>query len=156
MRSSLQKTNKFFLVNACKKPHTKLSYSPKFHPLKYRFSLRNSSSKEPKIQHYCHQFERHSATRPHFCGNIPSKGFCPRLPTTTTLAYGCSLAILFQAKYAQNLANDGSEDREVDKSVGKKLHFADLMKEGKSSADFCASHQFQVGRNNITYTQLGC
>ena len=107
------------MVNAGKKPHTKLSYSPKFQPLKYMFSLGNSSSKEPKIQHHCYQFEWHSATRPHFCVNIPSNGYCPRFPTTTTLGYGCSLAISFRAKCAQNLINDGSEDRGVDNQLEK-------------------------------------
>ena len=80
MRSSPQK-NKLSLVNYVRK-NLALSYSLEFQPLKYRFSL--WASKEPKIQQHCHQFEWHSITKPHVCGNIPSKGFRPWLPTTNT------------------------------------------------------------------------
>ena len=48
-----------------------------------------------------------------------------------------------------NLVNDCSKNSEVDNRL-EKIHFADHMKGSKSSIDFCVSHQFQFGQNNIT------
>ena len=52
------------------RPHTNFSHSPKFQPLKWRFSLWNLSPKKTKIWHCCR-----STQQPH-CVFVPS--FCPR------------------------------------------------------------------------------
>ena len=56
---------------------------------------------------------------------------------------GCFWAVLFWAKLSQNSENDSSEDSKVDNHL-EKIHFADLVKDTKSVAGFCPSHQFQL------------
>ena len=50
----------------------------------------------------------------------------------------------------QDTCTCSSEDSEVDNQKNKTKHFADLVKDTKSVAGFSASHQFQVGWNDIT------
>ena len=47
------------------------------------------------------------------------------------------------SQLSQNSENDSSEDSEVDNHL-EKIHFADLVKDTKSVAGFCPSHQFQL------------
>ena len=67
----------FVSFNVNEKPRTTLSHSPKFQFLKCRFSLTNSSPKEPKIRHRCRHFEYYSTARLLFHDVILSKRFCP-------------------------------------------------------------------------------
>jgi len=63
-----------------------------------------------------------NSTRQPDCIIIPSKGFCPWLPTsllTTTLGYGCSWAILFWTRHALNPQNYSSEDSEANNRLQK-------------------------------------
>lgn len=146
-RRSLQKTYLFQSTRI--KTGTKFSHSPKFQPLKCRFSLWNLSSKKPKIQHNCCHFEQYSAAGPrsfHSVQDILSKWLSSSL-LTNTLGYGCSRVILFWAKNAPNSKNESSKDREVDDCL--KIHLTDLMKDTKSVASFYPSHQFWVGQNYV-------
>ena len=59
----------------------------------------------------------------------------PTSLSTTTLGYGCFEAVLFLVERAPNPENDSSEDGEVDNRL-EKMHFADLVKDAKSVADF--------------------
>lgn len=58
--------------------------------------------------------------------------------------YYSFLWLLFYPYYFEqnelNLVNDASKDSELDNQL-EKIHFADLMKGSKSSADFCVSHR---------------
>lgn len=49
------------------------------------------------------------------------------------------LPLLFEQNEL-NLVNDASKDSELDNQL-EKIHFADLMKGSKSSADFCVFHR---------------
>lgn len=58
--------------------------------------------------------------------------------------YYSFLWLLFYPYYFEqnelNLVNDASKDSELDNQL-EKIHFADLMKGSKSSADFCVFHR---------------
>ena len=47
------------------------------------------------------------------------------------------------SQLSQNSENDSSEDSEVENHL-EKIHFTDLVKDTKSVAGFCPSHQFQL------------
>jgi len=57
-----------------------------------------------KFEHRCRHFEQYSAARLRFRDVLPSERWPPKRLLTTTLCYGCSLAILFWAKHAPNSA----------------------------------------------------
>ena len=58
--------------------------------------------------------------------------------------YYSFLWLLFYPYYFEqnelNLVNDASKDSKLDNQL-EKIHFADLMKGSKSSADFCVFHR---------------
>jgi len=55
----------------------------------------------------------------------------------------------FEPNMLQSPKNDSTKDSEVGNHL-EKIHFGDLVKDAKSLAGFSASHQFQVGQNDIT------
>ena len=135
----------FVSFNVNEKPRTTLSHSPKFQFLKCRFSLTNSSPKEPKIRHRCRHFEHYSAARLLFHDVILSKRFCP---------YGLPLWIMAALEPYYFKPNMLQTPKMIAVRIvkwiiaWKKIHFGDFVKDAKSVAGFSASRQFRVGRND--------
>jgi len=59
------------------------------------------------------------------------------------------LGWIILSQTCSKLRNDSIEDSEVDNRLEKK-DFADLETDAKSVASFSPSHQFRVGRNDVT------
>ena len=117
-------------MNANKNLTLSLATHWNFSPvLKCRFSLWNSSPKKPKIQASLPPFWTVLSSQTawswrHSVRKIKSK-WLPKSLLTTTLGYGCSGAVHFQAKSAPNLELDS---RKVEKWIisWKKIQFADF------------------------------
>ena len=97
------------------------------------------------FQHHLHQFKWHSEIRLHFCGNIPPEEFCIRLPTTTTLDYGC-FPILFHVKCTRK-PHKWLEGSDVDNKL-KKIAFCWPYERGQVISRFWLLEFFKL--NKIT------
>ena len=132
--------------------HFKVSHSQKFQPLKCKFSLWSSTAKKPTIQTLLHNFEQYSAAKLRFCDVIP----CERFPNDFRQAFQLPLWVMDALEpyyFEPNMLQTPKMTAvKITKwiTLGKKRHFAALVKDAKSVAGFSPCRQFRVGLNDVT------
>ena len=135
--------------------HPKAKVSRPLHPGTSRaqpwdFLIWNLSPKKPKSWHRCRHFKEYSVARKHFRDVILSKRFCSWLLTSHLLP----LYVMAEPYYFK--PNVLQTPERVKRIVSWKRHFADLVRDAKAVVGFSASHQFQVGWNDVTKLWPSC